>query len=231
MQVSYDVRRVGDDEWHPHTDAKDAFSDFEARLDHLTGPYSQRAPGTPPDFGPWFGLDETMKRVREKFAKGDPGTKVIVRSSDPEHEDKFAIRKSIVSEGPSVLRVAYAQLGDDYNWASDGPDRFDCSGFTAFDYEHGASAYLPHSAHDQYWVSSRRLTLGEADKLKPGDLLFYNVPNGRPAPNHVGIYAGVHEGKRKVLDASSSADAIVYRDWDLNPLYAFGYLLEVTGKH
>lgn len=229
MDVSYDVRRVGEG-WHKHTDADKAFADFENRLQNIKGPYSQRVPGAPPDFGPWFGLPETMQRVRTKFANGDPGTKVIVRGDDPQ-QPRFAIRKVIVSEGPAVLKVAYAQLGDDYTWAASGPNEFDCSGYTAYCYEHGAGAYLPHSAHDQYWVTVKRLTVGQADKLKPGDLLFYNVPNGRPTPNHVGIYAGVHEGKRKVLDASSSADAIVFRDWDLNPLYAFGYLREVTGDH
>lgn len=230
MQVTYDVRRIGDGVWHPHPTADQAFDDLQARLDQLPGPYQQRVPGTPPDFGPEFGLPETMHRVREKFSKGDPGTKVIVKGSNP-NQAGVAIRKSLVSEGPHVVKVAYAQIGDDYTWAAEGPSAFDCSGFTKYCYEHGAGVYLPHSAYQQYHDTVSRLQLGDANKLKVGDLLFYNVPNGRPAPNHCGIYAGIHDGVRKVLDASSSADAIVFRTWDLNPLYAYGYLREVTGTH
>jgi cell wall-associated NlpC family hydrolase len=86
-----------------------------------------------------------------------------------------------------AVRAAYAQLGDPYVWASDGPDSFDCSGLTMFVWA-AAGVSLPHSSAAQY-DAVRRVSV---DDLQPGDLVFYYSPI-----SHVAIYVG----GGKVIDA------------------------------
>lgn len=78
--------------------------------------------------------------------------------------------------------IAYASnfLGTPYEWAANGPNSFDCSGFTCYVFRHfGVS--LPRTAAGQQGVG---VAVSRSD-LKPGDLVFF----GSPA-HHVGIYVG-----------------------------------------
>ncbi|MDW8802419.1 NlpC/P60 family protein [Clostridium sp. A1-XYC3] len=78
--------------------------------------------------------------------------------------------------------VAYASnfLGTPYQWGGNGPNSFDCSGFTSYVYSHFGIG-LPRIASDQQGVG----TSVSRDQLQPGDLVFF----GSPA-THVGIYVG-----------------------------------------
>lgn len=79
--------------------------------------------------------------------------------------------------------IAYAKtfLGTPYEWAADGPNTFDCSGFTKYVYAHfgvsmGRTTYV-------------QITQGQyvsRENLQPGDLVFF----GTGTPHHVGIYIG-----------------------------------------
>ena len=79
--------------------------------------------------------------------------------------------------------IAYAKtfLGTPYQWAANGPNTFDCSGFTKYVYAHfgismGRTTYV-------------QITQGQyvsRDNLQPGDLVFF----GTGTPHHVGIYVG-----------------------------------------
>lgn len=78
--------------------------------------------------------------------------------------------------------VAYASnfLGTPYQWGGNGPNRFDCSGFTTYVYGHFGVG-LPRVASDQQGVG----TAVSRDQLQPGDLVFFGAP-----AHHVGIYVG-----------------------------------------
>jgi len=80
-----------------------------------------------------------------------------------------------------VVGIAMSKLGSPYRWAADGPDTFDCSGFTMWVYRQ-VGVSLPHSSRAQYNVGQR---VSRAN-LKPGDLVFF----GRSRIHHVGIYVG-----------------------------------------
>lgn len=228
MDIVWEERRVGSATWRKYGIADRAFAQFQHDLGSVHGPYQLRGPSG--EWGPERNLDDTMHRVREIFSSHDPGCKVTARGRRDNDGPQFAIRKvlGIPKTASAVVTLALQQLGDDYTWAAAGPDQFDCSGFTAWVYEHAAGFYLPHSAYSQYHDTVTQFH--DETKLVPGDLLFYDA-SSRPSPNHVGIYAGIDEGKRKVVDASSSADQIVYRDWNLNPLIGYGYIKSVTGGH
>lgn len=78
--------------------------------------------------------------------------------------------------------VAYASnfIGTPYQWGGNGPNTFDCSGFTSYVFRHFGIS-LPRTAAGQQGVGT---AVSKSD-LKPGDLVFF----GSPA-FHVGIYVG-----------------------------------------
>lgn len=79
-----------------------------------------------------------------------------------------------------VVSIAKRYLGAPYHWGADGPNSFDCSGFTMFVYRQ-VGVSLPHSSSAQFG-SGQRVSRGD---LQPGDLVFFGNP-----VHHVGIYVG-----------------------------------------
>ncbi|WP_312285883.1 C40 family peptidase [Terrisporobacter sp.] len=89
------------------------------------------------------------------------------------------------SKNESVVNLAMAQLGKPYVWGGNGPNSFDCSGFTSYVYLHARGTSLPRISYDQARVG----TAVGTSNLKKGDLLhFATVTPGRTS--HVGIYIG-----------------------------------------
>ena len=79
-----------------------------------------------------------------------------------------------------AVQTALAQVGDMYGVGAIGPDRFDCSGLTAYAYA-AAGVSLPHSSRAQ---STLGVPVSRSD-LQPGDLVFFYSP-----VSHVGLYIG-----------------------------------------
>lgn len=79
-----------------------------------------------------------------------------------------------------VVEIAKRYLGAPYVWGADGPNTFDCSGFTMFVYRQ-VGVYLPHSSRAQIGYGER---VSRSD-LMPGDLVFFGSPI-----HHVGMYVG-----------------------------------------
>ena len=79
-----------------------------------------------------------------------------------------------------IMSIARRYLGAPYVWGADGPNSFDCSGFTMFVYRQ-VGVSLPHSSRAQI-NCGQRVSRGD---LQPGDLVFFGSPI-----HHVGIYAG-----------------------------------------
>jgi cell wall-associated NlpC family hydrolase len=80
----------------------------------------------------------------------------------------------------TAVQAALTRRGDPYVWGAAGPDAFDCSGLTSWAWAQ-AGVSLPHNAAAQQGLG----TPVPADKLAPGDLVFF----GSPA-YHVGMYIG-----------------------------------------
>lgn len=80
----------------------------------------------------------------------------------------------------SLVAYAYNFMGRPYQWGGNGPNSFDCSGFTSYVFAHFGIS-LPRTAASQQGVG----TAVSRDNLQPGDLVFF----GSPA-HHVGIYVG-----------------------------------------
>ncbi len=104
------------------------------------------------------------------------------------------LRRTSVRNMRAVVAFARAQVGKRYVRGGEGPNGFDCSGFTKRAYAR-AGLRLPHSSGAQ----ARRARPVSRAKARPGDLVV-----GR---GHVGIYMG----RGMMIDAGNSRTGVVYR--------------------
>lgn len=81
-----------------------------------------------------------------------------------------------------IINVANNQAGDPYQYGSDGPNAFDCSGFTQFVFKR-VGLQLPRVSDDQY-AATRHI---RKSKLRRGDMVFFHSGGD---VYHVSIYAG-----------------------------------------
>ena len=82
--------------------------------------------------------------------------------------------------GATVMKYAYAQIGDPYVFGASGPNSFDCSGLTMAAWSQ-VGVSMPHSAKQQY---AKFPKVSKAN-LQPGDIVFFYSPI-----SHNGLYAG-----------------------------------------
>jgi cell wall-associated NlpC family hydrolase len=94
----------------------------------------------------------------------------------------------------AVIAYARAQIGKNYVIGGNGPNGFDCSGFTRRAYAR-AGLQLPHSSGGQ---AARARTVSRSS-ARAGDLVV--------GPGHVGIYMG--DGM--MIDAGNRRVGVVYR--------------------
>lgn len=104
-----------------------------------------------------------------------------------------------------VLKTASDLLGKSYSYGANGPNSFDCSGFTMYVYKN-IGVNLPHNAADQFGAGVK-VSRGE---LVPGDLVFFGYYGGAGI-QHVGIYTDdgvfIHSSTNQgVIETSMDSD-------------------------
>jgi cell wall-associated NlpC family hydrolase len=89
------------------------------------------------------------------------------------------------SDMNDLTEYALSLTGTPYKYGGTSPDTgFDCSGFVGHVFKHTLGKSLPRSSRE----ISRVGTAQKSERLRPGDLVFYNTLNR--AYSHVGIYLG-----------------------------------------
>lgn len=86
--------------------------------------------------------------------------------------------------GQQAVDYALQYMGCPYVYGGNGPNSFDCSGFTSYVYR--------HFGYTLNRTASGQLSNGQAvsmSELQPGDLVFFRY-NTSKAASHVGIYIG-----------------------------------------
>ena len=114
---------------------------------------------------------------------------------------------SSTSSVQAVLNLAYSKIGCPYVWGAEGPNSFDCSGFTSYVFRNAVGVSIPRTSSAQ---SGYGKTVSKAN-LQPGDLVFFNTSGS--GVSHVGIYVGggnmIHSpstGKTVRVTSINSAD-------------------------
>ncbi len=116
-----------------------------------------------------------------------------------------ATYSAAASLGQQVVDYAAQFLGKPYVWGGNGPNSFDCSGFTKYVFSHfGYTLNRTASGQLSNGVSVSR------SELRPGDLVFfYNGQVSTPV-SHVGIYAGGGQ----FIHASTNSYQVEYNSLD-----------------
>jgi cell wall-associated NlpC family hydrolase len=107
-------------------------------------------------------------------------------------------------------------LGRRYVWAANGPNCFDCSGFTRYVYKlHGLN--IPRHSGNQARVGIKVAY----NELKKGDLVFFDTERRKTGKvNHVGIY--LEDGK--FIHASSGNRKVVITNFEEKIYYKSRFL-------
>ena len=115
----------------------------------------------------------------------------------------------------SLVSYAKTKLGKPYVWGAQGPNSFDCSGFTYYVFKNAAGITLPRTSSAQ----SKYGTYVSKSNLKVGDLVFFDT-NGANDGNvsHVGIYLG----NNQFIHASSSKGKVVISE--MSSYYSGAYV-------
>ncbi len=121
-----------------------------------------------------------------------------------------------ISKEEELILTAQAFIGAKYVWAANGPECFDCSGFTRYVYrEHGIT--LPRYSGNQAKVGMK---IGY-DELQIGDLVFFNTEKKyHKKVNHVGIYIG----DNKFIHASSAKKQVTITSFKEKTFYKNRFL-------
>lgn len=108
-----------------------------------------------------------------------------------------------------IIQYAKSLLGKKYVWADEGPNTFDCSGFTWYVYKNITKIYLPRSSKEQGAYG----TYINKENLQPGDLVFFDTVGVKDnVISHVGIYMG----NNQFIHASSGQGKVVISQLDSN---------------
>lgn len=128
---------------------------------------------------------QARQASNKKPSRGSYSSNSSSNSSSSSSSSSAGSSSSGSTNASSDAIITYASqfLGTPYVWAANGPNSFDCSGFTRYVYAH-FGVNLPRVSRDQAQVG----TPVSRQNLQPGDLVFFK--RGGAPVHHVGIYVG-----------------------------------------
>ena len=125
----------------------------------------------------------------------------------------YAIKKPKVTKTPSkknLEKMVKKLQGSPYVWAEEGPNNFDCSGFTYYMYG-SMGITIPRVAREQAKVG-KKISM---KSLQYGDLIFFATSRNKHKITHVGMYLG--DGW--FTHASTIKNEVVYSNLFTSPYY------------
>jgi len=155
-------------------------------------------------------LEQSGKWSKVRLENGSLGWVYSDYISSSSNTYSQASGSQVVSRGgsraSSLMVVANAKLGAKYSRGSEGPDRFDCSGFVKYVYKEVFGRVLPHSSKEQGQLGSGV----PREAVQTGDIVVFATA-GSSNINHSGIYlndgkfihASSYDGKVVISDMSS----------------------------
>jgi lipoprotein Spr len=118
-----------------------------------------------------------------------------------------------------VLDFSKKHLGKPYRYSGKGPNSFDCSGFTSYVFrEFGFRLNSSSAGQDKQFPS-----ITSKDKLRKGDLVFFEGNRKNGSVGHVGIVTETYpNGEFRFIHASTTSGVIISSSTE--PYYASRYL-------
>lgn len=156
---------------------------------------------------PVIEVEENETRTQNNRTQSSSSSNSSTNTSSGQATNKKPSQQSNSSYNPpasstsrvqSVLNLAYSKMGCPYVWGAEGPNSFDCSGFTSYVFRNAVGVSLPRTSSAQ---SGYGKTVSKSN-LQAGDLVFFNT-SGKGV-SHVGIYVG----SGKMIHAPSSGKTI-----------------------
>ena len=107
-----------------------------------------------------------------------------------------------------VVAIAKSKVGSAYTWGGEGPNSFDCSGFTMWVYAQ-VGIEIPHYSGAQMTTSRARPVA--LNQMLPGDLMYFGSGGSR----HVTLYIG----NGQVVEATNPSGGVrlnpAFPDWQM----------------
>ena len=131
-----------------------------------------------------------------------------------EHPDAANANPRQVAD--DIIKEAGQHLGKPYKYGGNGPESFDCTGFTC--YVFNKSGYkLSRTSSDQ--ARDGREVRGGIENYQKGDLIIFGGRSAKQTPGHVGIFIAADSSNKSFtfIHASSSGVTISHID---EPYYA-----------
>ena len=120
--------------------------------------------------------------------------------------DKTSSNLPSINKADKVIDYAKTLLGKKYVWGAEGPNTFDCSGFTQYIFKKSAGVSIPRVSRDQ----SKFGQSVSKSQLQKGDLIFFDTEGSNNGNvTHVAIYMG----NNKIIHASSSKGKVVISEY------------------
>ncbi|MGL6108215.1 C40 family peptidase [Romboutsia sp.] len=111
-----------------------------------------------------------------------------------------------------VISFAKNLLGKPYVWGAEGPNSFDCSGFTQYVLKKSAGVSIPRVSRDQ-------AKFGQSvskSNLQKGDLVFFDTEGSN---NGYVSHCGIYMGNGEMIHASSSGKKVIISKMNCNGYY------------
>ena len=125
------------------------------------------------------GVDNGWYKVTYSGKTGYVSSDYITITTEPD-----ATETASSDLGAQIVAYAEEYLGTPYVLGGNGPNQFDCSGFTKYVYSHFGYT-LNRTATDQL---QNGVSVSK-DELQPGDFVFFKYRSSKPV-SHVGFYIG-----------------------------------------
>lgn len=128
-------------------------------------------------------------------------------------------------QASSLIEKAKSYIGVPYVWGGTTPTGFDCSGFTQYVYRQ-FGINLPRVSYQQGNFGPK-ITL---DKLKPGDMVFWDNSTRNNGADHVEIFIGRDaQGRALILGAPAPGKSVRIRTMGANEGKVWGVAMNIGG--
>ncbi|MEG0855663.1 MAG: SH3 domain-containing protein [Terrisporobacter sp.] len=128
-------------------------------------------------------------------------------STKPSTSNDNTSSDSNTDKASKVISYAKKFLGKPYVWGAQGPNSFDCSGFTYYVYKNSVGINLPRTSSTQ---SGYGKSVSKSN-LRAGDLVFFDtVGSNNGGVTHCGIYMG----NGQIIHAASGQGKVVINDFN-----------------